>query len=198
MATSSRSEINGANDRRQRRIAELYANDQQVRDAIPLEEITAAIRQPGMPILRIVAAVMEGYADRPALGERAKELATDPATGRASLRLLPRFDTISYGDLWARVGAVAAEWHHHSPHPVTAGEFVCVLGFTGSDYTTVDLACVRLGAVCVPLQSSASVGQLKPIIAETAPRILASSVELLDTAVECALDSTSLAVAPAR
>jgi fatty acid CoA ligase FadD9 len=70
--------MNGSNDRRQRRTAELYANDLQVRDAIPLEEITAAIRQPGMPILRIVAAVMEGYADRPALGERAKELATDP------------------------------------------------------------------------------------------------------------------------
>jgi fatty acid CoA ligase FadD9 len=42
---------------------------------------------------------------------------------------------ISYGDLWTRVGAVAAEWHHNSQHPVTAGEFVC---FTGSDYTTVD------------------------------------------------------------
>ena len=166
--------------------------DQQVRDAVPLEEITAAIRQPGTSITRIVATVMEGYADRPALGERAKELATDPATGLTSLRLLPRFDTISYGELWSRVGAVAAEWHHNSAYPLSAGEFVCVLGFTSSDYTTIDLACVRLGAVCVPLQSSASVGQQKSIIAETGPRVLASSVELLDTAVECAQDSTSL------
>ncbi|HYZ54361.1 MAG TPA: carboxylic acid reductase, partial [Streptosporangiaceae bacterium] len=192
MATGGQSEIDGADDWQERRVAELCASDQQVRDARPIAEITAAIRQPGTPITRIVATVMEGYADRPALRERATELATDPVTGRTSLRLLPRFDTISYGELWTRAGAVAAEWHHNSRHPVSAGEFVCVLGFTSGDYTTIDLACIRLGAVSVPLQSSASAGQLKPIIAETASRILASSVELLDTAVECAVDSTSL------
>jgi fatty acid CoA ligase FadD9 len=135
---------------------------------------------------------MEGYADRPALGERATELVTDPVTGRRSLRLLPRYDTLSYGELWARVSAVAAEWHHNAHHPMSAGEFVGVLGFTSSDYTAIDLACFRIGAVSVPLQSSASAGQLNPIIAETAPRILASSVELVDTAVECALDSASV------
>ena len=75
--------------------------------------------------------------------------------------------------MWARVGALAAEWHHDSQHPLSAGDFVCVLGFTSIDYTTIDLACVRLGAVSVPLQSGASVGHLKPIIAETEPRILA-------------------------
>jgi fatty acid CoA ligase FadD9 len=192
MATSSQSEINGVDDRQERRTAVLYANDQQVRDAQPLEAVSEAIRQPGLPLAGIVATVMEGYADRPALGERVKELTTDPATGRTSLRLLPRFDTISYGELWARVGAVAAEWHHDSQHQLIAGEFVCVLGFTSIDYTTIDLACVRLGAVSVPLQSGASVGHLKPVIAETEPRILASSVELLDTAVESALESTSL------
>jgi fatty acid CoA ligase FadD9 len=184
--------IVGGDDREERHAAELYANDQQVRDAMPIAEITAAIRQPGTPITRIVATVMEVYADRPALGQRATELVTDPVTGRTSLRLLPRFDTVSYGELWARAGAVAAEWQHDSRHPVSAGEFVCVLGFTSGDYTTIDLAAIRLGAVSVPLQASASAGQLRPIIAETGPRILASSVELLDTAVECALDSTSL------
>ena len=156
MVTGTQSEIVGGDDREERHAAELYASDQQVRDAVPLEEITAAIRQPGTPITRLVATVMEGYADRPALGERATELVTDPATGRTSLRLLPRFDTVSYGQLWARAGAVAAEWHHDSRHPLSAGEFVGVLGFTSGDYTTIDLACVRLGAVPVPLQASAS------------------------------------------
>jgi fatty acid CoA ligase FadD9 len=170
----------------------LYANDQQVRDAIPREEITAAIRQPGTTIARIVATVMEGYADRPALGERATELITDPTTGRTSLRLLPSFDLITYGELRTRVDAVAAEWHHNARYPVGPGEFVCILGFTSSDYTTIDLACVRLGAVCVPLPPSISASQLGPILAETAPRILASSVEALGTAVECALECSSL------
>jgi fatty acid CoA ligase FadD9 len=170
----------------------LYANDQQVRDAIPREEITAAIRKPGTTIARIVATVMEGYAERPALGERTTELITDPATGRTSLRLLPSFDLITYGELRTRVDTVAAEWHHNAPCPIGAGEFVCILGFASSDYTTIDLTCVRLGAVCVPLPPSTSAGQLGPILAETAPRILASSVETLGTAVECALECRSL------
>jgi fatty acid CoA ligase FadD9 len=145
-----------------------------------------------MPLGRIVATVMAGYADRPAMGERATELVTDSTTGRTTLRLVPRFDTISYGELWSRTGAIAAEWSHDPRAPLRAGEFVCVLGFTSTDYATIELACLRLGAVSVPLQSSASVGHLKPIIAETEPRVLASSVELLHTAVECALASTSL------
>ncbi|HEY4021523.1 MAG TPA: carboxylic acid reductase, partial [Pseudonocardiaceae bacterium] len=190
--TGSGPEINRADVRYERRLTELCANDQQVRDAVPLEAVTAAIHRPGTPLVRMVAAVMEGYADRPALGERAKELITDPVTGRVSLRLLPRFDTISYSELWSRAGAVAAEWYHSLHHPLRAGEFVCVLGFTSSDYVTVDLACVRLGAVVVSLQASASVGQLRPIIEETTPSILVSSLEFLDTAVECALESTTL------
>ncbi|GGM48616.1 putative fatty-acid-CoA ligase FadD [Longimycelium tulufanense] len=196
MATSSRAEINGVGGltdaRQERRIAELCASDPQCREAQPLDAVSAAVRQPGMGLAQIVATIMEGYADRPALGERAKELITDPATGRTSLRLLPRFDTISYRELWDRVGAVASEWHHDPEHPLGAGDFVCFLGFTSSDYTTLDLACIHLGAVCVPLQSSASMAQLTPIIAETGPRILAASMEFLDTAVECALTSTSL------
>jgi fatty acid CoA ligase FadD9 len=191
MATSSRSEIHSVDDQ-ERRIAQLYAGDQQFRDAEPLEAVSEAIRQPGLPLGEIVTTIMDAYADRPALGERAKELTTDPATGRTSLRLLPRFDTMSYGELWARAGAVAAEWHHHPGHPVRAGDFVGVLGFTSSDYTTVDLACVRLGAICVPLQAGATAGHLKPIIAETGPRILATSVEHLDTAVDAVSESTSV------
>ena len=51
---------------------------------------------------------MEGYADRPALGQRAVEFVTDRATGRTSAQLLPRFETITYRELWDRVGAVAS------------------------------------------------------------------------------------------
>ncbi len=192
MATGTRSERSDVDERRQRHIAELYATDQQFRDAKPRETITAAIREPGMSLGRIVATIMEGYADRPALGERAKELISDPSTGRTTLGLLPRFDTISYRELWSRAGAIAAGWHHDAQAPLHAGDFVCVFGFTSTDYTTIELACIRLGAVSVPLQSSASADHLKSIIVETEPRILASSVELLHTAVEFALASTSL------
>ena len=78
----------------------------------------------------------------------------------------------------------AADWYHHDTAPLRAGDFVGTLGFTSIDYATVDLACVWLGAVCVPLQSGASVGHLSPIVGETELRLLACSVQMLDTAVE--------------
>src|SRR2546421_2454884 len=192
MAVSSRSEINGLDDRETRRVADLYANDQQSRDARPVGAGREASPRRGMPLTQIMATVVEGYADRPALGKRTTELVPDPETGRPSSRLLPRFDTISYAELWAQAGVIAADWRQDPSPPLRVGEFVAVLGFTSPEYATIDVACVRLGAVSVPLQASASTDQLKPIIAETEPRILASSVDLLDTAVECALSSTSL------
>lgn len=174
-----------------RRAAELYATDRQFAEARPLDQVIEAVRQPGLRLAQILATVMTGYADRPALGVRAHELVTDAATGRTSVRLLPRFETITYRDLWSRVGAIAGAWHHDPDTPVQAGDFVCLLGFTSGDYAAVDIACIHLGAVSVPLQTSAPVAQLAPIIADTEPRILAASIDLLDTAVEAALAGTS-------
>jgi hypothetical protein len=53
---------------------------------------------------------MTAYADRPAVSERTTEPVRDPVTGRVSRRPLPRFDTLSYGELWNRAGAIAAAW----------------------------------------------------------------------------------------
>ena len=102
MSTDTREE------RLARRIADLYATDQQFAEARPSEAITAAINQPGLRLPQLVRTVMEGYADRPALGQRAVRFVNDPQTGRTSLELLPRFETISYRELWDRVGAVAS------------------------------------------------------------------------------------------
>ena len=137
------------------------ASDPQVEHAQPLAVVLDAVRQPGMPLSRMVATIMDGYADRPAFGERVRELVSDPATGTTAVRLLPRFDTVTYRELWSRVGAVAADWYHHDTAPLRAGDFVGTLGFTSIDYATVDLACVWLGAVCVPLQCGIKVYRSK-------------------------------------
>jgi len=42
---------------------------------------------------------MKGYAERPALGQRATRLVTG-ADGRTTVELLPEFDTITYRELW--------------------------------------------------------------------------------------------------
>jgi fatty acid CoA ligase FadD9 len=176
------------------RMAELYATDQQFADARPNEEITAAINQPGMRMPRLVHTVMEGYADRPALGQRAVHFVTDPQTGRTSLQLLSRFDTVTYREVWNRVGRIAGSWAADPAHPVRPGDRVAILGFGSVDYTTIDLALIQLGAVSVPLQTSAPLAQLRPIVAEAEPSVLAASIDHLTDAVELVLTGH----APAR
>ncbi|MGV0742474.1 carboxylic acid reductase [Mycolicibacterium sp. XJ870] len=167
-------------DRYERRIANLYATDQQFADARPSDAVNAKTANPDLRLPAVVKEVMVGYADRPALGQRAVELVTD-ANGRTSAELLPRFETITYRQLGSRVQAVTNAWHNH---PVKPGDRVAILGFTSVDYTTIDVALIELGAVSVPLQTSAQLAQLRPILAETEPKLIASSIDFLDEAIE--------------
>ncbi|ORW04613.1 carboxylic acid reductase [Mycobacterium kyorinense] len=168
-------------ERLERRIADLTATDQQFAAARPSQAVAAAVEQPGLTLPQVIQTVLEGYADRPALGQRAVEFVADPATGRTSAQLLPRFDTITYRELGERVGALASAW---ADGVVSPGDRVAVLGFTSVDYTTIDMALAQLGAVSVPLQTSAAIAQLQPIVAETEPTVLAASVDYLSDAVE--------------
>jgi fatty acid CoA ligase FadD9 len=169
----------------------LYAEDQQFRDARPDVRVAELARRPGLRIAEVMATLMEGYADRSALGERASELVTDPTTGRTTRRFLPRFDTITYQQLWTRANAIAGDWHHHGTAPLRTGDFVCILGFASVDYTAIQLAAIHLGAVVVPLQTSAPATQHAPILDETLPRILAVGIDSLPTAVDAALTGTA-------
>ncbi|WP_225724597.1 MULTISPECIES: carboxylic acid reductase [unclassified Nocardia] len=168
------------------RIAELYGEDEQVRNAAPIPEIGAAVREPGLGLAHIVTTVLRGYADRPAVGQRATELVTNEY-GRKALRLLPRYETTSYGELLERVTAIASAWYGNTETPLRSGDFVAILGFTSGDYLTLDLACIQLGAVSVPLQASASPTQLNAILRETEPAVFATDAEHLGTAVDCVL-----------
>src|SRR4051812_7028891 len=170
--------------RLQSRISHLYATDQQFADARPNEAIAHAIESPELRLSQIVQTVIDGYADRPALGERSVQFVTDSSTGRTFAQQLPRFNTITYCELSDRVNAVSAAL---TQNPVRPGDRVAILGFTSIDYTIIDMALPRLGAISVPLQTSAPVAELRPIAAETDPTVVASSVEFLDDAVELML-----------
>ncbi len=165
----------------EQRVADLYATDPQFAAAAPDPNVTAAASTPGLRLPQIIQTVFDGYADRPALGQRVVRFTEDPQTHRTTAELTPEFETITYRQLWDRVQAVAGAW---SADPVAVGDRVTILGFTSIDYTTIDLALTQLGAVAVPLQTSAAVGQLQPIIAETEPVLFASSIDYLDDAVE--------------
>jgi fatty acid CoA ligase FadD9 len=167
-----------------RRVEELVANDPQFAAARPDPAITAALEQPGLRLPQIIRTVLDGYADRPALAQRVVEFVEDAKTGRTSAELLPRFETITYGELGERVSALGRAWASDS---LSAGDRVCVLGFNSVDYATIDMALGTIGAVSVPLQTSAAIASLQPIVAETEPSLIASSVNQLPDAVELIL-----------
>ncbi|OBJ84724.1 carboxylic acid reductase [Mycobacterium asiaticum] len=168
-------------ERLERRIEDLTANDPQFAAAAPDPTVVEALEQPGLRYPQIVQTVLEGYADRPALGQRVVEFVKDPQTGRTALELLPRFETITYQELNDRTGALARALTDDS---VKTGDRVCVLGFTSVDFTTIDIALGLIGAVAVPLQTSAALAQLQPIVAETEPVAFAASIKQLPDAVE--------------
>ncbi|MDR3660554.1 MAG: AMP-binding protein, partial [Mycobacterium sp.] len=172
-----------------RRIAELLANDPQFAAATPIEAVAQAVEKPGMRLPEIVQTVLAGYTDRVALGQRAVELVSE--NGRTVARLLPKFDTVTYGELWNRIRAVSAALHADG---VQTGDRVAILGFTSTDYTVIDTALGQIGAVSVPLQTSSSASSLLPIIAETEPVLIATSAAYVADAVELAVGGP----APAR
>ena len=167
-------------EQQMRRVAELYATDQQFADARPDARISELVKRAGSRLPEIVRTVMQGYAERPALGQRAVRFVENPATGRTSTELLPRFGTLTYRQMADRVGAVAAAW---AGDPIKPGDRVCMVGFASVDYATVDLALTLLNAVPVPLQANAAVAQLPPVVAETEPTVIAASVDYLSVAV---------------
>ncbi|MCX8558854.1 carboxylic acid reductase [Mycolicibacterium mucogenicum] len=167
------------------RIADLCAADPQLAAARPLAGVGAALEEPGIRLPEIIHTVMAAYANRPALGQRAVEYVTD-AAGRTVSRLLPRYDTITYGEAWRQIQAVDNALLT-GPDAVVPGERVAMLGFTSAEFTIIDTALARAGVVAVPLQTSAPAEQLRPIIDETEPRALFADVTFLDDAVELVL-----------
>src|SRR3984885_12360899 len=168
----------------ERRAAELAANDPEFAAARPDAAVAAAIEAAGTRFPQVTKAVLEGYSDRPALAQRAYELVKDPQTGRTSAKLMPWFSHVSYGELAHRVNELSRAL---ADGLVSAGDRVTVLGFTSVDYTTIDVALGVVGAVSVPLQTSAAITQLKPIVLETEPTVFAASVDYLADAVDVIL-----------
>src|SRR5262245_49144022 len=121
---------------RQSRFEKLTSSDAQLVAAQPDPAIMALLDDPGLLLTDVIRTVMDGYADRPALGQRAVEFVTD-ASGRTVAELRPRFDTLTYRETWTRVRTLADAL---ADNPVQPGDCVATLGFTSADYAIVDMA----------------------------------------------------------
>ena len=144
-----------------------------------------------MSLATIVAAVFEKYADRAAIGMRVRRLVAGDS-GDMTIELEPRYNTLTYSQLWEQTGYVASSLYHQCQAPVRAGDAVAMLSFTNADYAALDIACIRIGAMTVPLQTGASLVDLRAILDETRPTLLATSIEQLDTAIECIASTPSI------
>lgn len=190
MAPELAANTDGGNHRRgaravrvARRLEKLRTVDAQLGEVWPDESVVRSVRSQNLRLTEVFELLVENYADRPALGTRARELVRNPTTGRTATRLLPSFDTISYGEMWSRVRAIATALRHERQHPVGPGHFVVTIGFASADYLMVELVCAYLGLVAVPLQHTTSAERLKPIIDEVEPRVVAVGAKYLDLAV---------------
>ena len=166
----------------------LMESDAQFGAAMPRPAVSDAKVRPGLGLAQIAAVCMDGYAERPALAQRATELVVDVATGRSTRKLLPHFDTISYGELWSRARALASFWNHDQTRSLREDDRLCIIAFAGVDFVTVDLAAIHNGAVVVPMQTNAPIQQLLGIVKEIEPRWLATSLECLETSVTLVLE----------
>jgi fatty acid CoA ligase FadD9 len=125
-----------------------------------------------------------GFADRLAFGQRAVQFVKDSNPGRTFAEPLLRFETITYGEVWERAGAIASAWTNK---PVRFGDRVCLLGYLSMDRVLIDVALIRLGAVAVPLQADAAATQRRTIVAEAEPGVIAASIGYLPDALELVL-----------
>ena len=186
-------ELGGGQEARvTRRVAELFDSDAQFRAAAPVPEVIKAACRPGLRLTEVFETLVEGYADRPALGQRARELVTDACTGRTSVASCPSSTpsaTASSGTGCVLLPAPGVTTLFILRPP---GTWSRPIGFASADYLVVEMACAYLGLVMVPLQHNAPVSRLQPIIEECEPRIVAVSAECLDLAVESVLSSPSV------
>lgn len=169
-------------------ILKMTESDPQLQQLMPKKSVRSAITQPGLTLDRIIEAVLDGYSERPALGERDYEILQDDTGGRNEKRYLESFSTCTYSELQASARALACAWQHHPDHSVGPQDFVCTLGFGGIEYFTAEIACVYRQAISVPLQGSLGRENLANIFSDTDTRALIVTIEDLVLAAELAIN----------
>lgn len=156
------------------RLFDLAKCDSQIAAHMPLDSVKSAFDNPDATLFEMVQCVLESYQDREALGERAYDVISD--NGGSSRKYKAEFATLTYGALKQRIEHISNAWRHHPDHKVGVDEFVCMVGFSGVDYVSLDLACIYAQTTGVPLQSELGDGHLTDIFTNIEPTAIAVSI----------------------
>jgi len=147
------------------RTIELSKKDPQIGQLTPDNEVREKALKEGLTLDRIMGVFLEGYAARPAMGERSYEVVEDPESKKKIRKYLPAYSTITYGELHDRIKAISMAWRTHPQCRVQPEEFVMIIGFADVDFATLDMACTYSKATTVPVQSSTSGADLSEMVA---------------------------------
>lgn len=186
MATSEESGITADLARAAKRMAEMVKSDAQIASLVPDDQVTAAIKEPGLSYQQVIDTVLTGYAARAALGVRSYEVR------EGTRHYLPKFSTISYGQLSTQVKAMSSAFRHDPRFRVDRNDFVVCISFTGAEMTAVDFACVYSQAISVPVQANLGSAEMLEILEDVAPVMMVASIDNLDIAIDYVLKQNTI------
>ena len=158
------------------RLVELCERDPELNKLVPDPSVRDALCNEGMPLDRMIETLFSNYGDRPALGERCYDIVTDDA-GSHRRGYLPAFKTATYAELLDRIKAVASALRNHPDCLLKPDEFVCITGFSGIEFFTLDTACIFTQTVSVPLQTTMPEADRRDVYLTIDPAIVAATLD---------------------
>jgi len=175
-----------------KRLAALSKSDSELARLFPDEEVREKALKKGLTLDRVIGVILDGYAGRPAMGERRYEVVIDEKSDKQIRKYMPAYDTIIYGELHYRIKAIAMAWRSQESCRVKPNDFVLIIGFTDIDFATLDIACAYAKATTVPVQSSTSGADLNEMVENIAPVAIAATLDDLSLAVQLSLTHDSV------
>lgn len=168
------------------RVLELAKNDSQLAQHMPRANLWEALADDSVPLASNIDRLLDGYGDRPALGEREYTLEDTDGNGQLTRRYGPEFKTVSYTDFRKRIRSIASAWRTPGSFYVCPDEFVCMMGFAGIDYSALDIACLYTQTVSVPVQANYGFDMLRGMLELIEPTVIATAAADLEMAVNLA------------
>ena len=168
------------------RVLKLAETDPQLALHMPNADLWEGLKDINLPLANRIDNLLSGYGDRPALGERAYRLQDTKGNGDLTRVYDSAFDAITYAEFRDRIRSVAAAWATQDKFRVNPDDLVCMMGFAGIDFAALDVACIYIQAVSVPIQANYGFEVLKTMLEKIEPTVLATTTSDLDMAVRLA------------
>ena len=169
------------------RVIQLADADPDLKALTPDPVVAEPLRDAALPLTKVVEGLLSGYADRPALAERVYNVAQDEKSGNSIREYRAEYKSTTNRELLDKARAIAMVWRDHPDLAVERDSLIVQVGFTGIDFSILDIACVLSHNVSVPLQSQMTDTEFEDILANTNPSVVAATTASIVTLTEQAI-----------